>query len=1184
MWKKILKFLLYVLIIGSISALVIGAFVLLELPIESAFITLAVIFGVFFTVLILRKIYIRIKARAQVKRLINEEKPEQQGSDLGMSSSDLLKELRRGWRSAISNLKKSNLRLQGDPVYVLPWYMVVGKPRSGKSTALKNAKLLLPDIDMPKQGDGSTLNLDWWLYEQAIVLDTAGRYAVPDDSHRDKKEWSTLLSMLSRHKQKEPINGIVLVVAADRLLNDSEDQLMEEGRQVRASINELMDKLEVKVPVYLMVTKCDLIDGFDQWSEYLPVEAKLQAMGYLHEGGSLNLDELIDSILSKVLDRIKELRLLMLDRGQSHSNDLLVLPSKIEQIRAGLHTFVGTALKSNPYQDTPTFRGLFFSSSKTELNAQGQSENRGLFLHEFFTRVLPADRGLLDGLPSALRLRRAITNYAVSVAGGVTLAALVVVSLLYTRDLTKLHTIYESYPSIELTAQKVEDPDRGLVIYKKDISEKLYALYTLRSLILDLKEAQSSWIIPWSASFFGTADVDDLISLYNETFKSEILDDIDGDIVERIADLQGRGTSRLAGGLIRRINLLAAEIGNKNQTHEVFLEEKPPISSDYLTTLNEVVSRDSAELFNELNISYLTWNASVLDLLEEQRFLQGAFVALIERNHGDYGWIVDWANQQGNDGVSLSDFWGGTVKLSSPPEIPAAFTQLGRAFILDFLQELVEANDEGSRLAAVRDDFETYYSRRYASAWLEFAERFDEGKMRFRDRKEWLAAIDNLSTKDNPYFKFMRRMESEMGALEVAGLYDGQDQFEFFVDVQDHAGMDTGEAKGDNKKATKAILKGVSKLGKVGKMIAKVGKKGLKAKKKMDKGGDEGPDLDSALDDAAVALKSYNDALADIAFNSESKTQSHTTISTLFTSPDNPGSGDGPMAVAYNAVRDMQRLIGKPRPATKLFWSLYQGSMSVAYDYMEQEANCHLQEQWETEVLAELAGVEKNKLGITLIGESGLLWGYIDGSAAPFLTKRFNKGYLPSIVDKKKIAWSEEFLQFINKASLGRSLVGNEFVVNINTLPTGVNIDAAISPYATFLDLHCADGVQTLSNYNYSDGKQFKWSLESCGDVALQIDLGHVSLRKEYPGPKGFSQFFADFRDGHRVFVASEFPNQESLLRKESVEAIDVNYEFFNHEPVLRVLNSVPLDPPKEIAQCWPKNRVVVEQDKFVAK
>ena len=149
-----------------------------------------------------------------------------------------------------------------------------------------------------------------------------------------------------------------------------------------------MDQLEVKVPIYLMISKCDLIQGFDSWSDQLPNQSKKQAMGYLHEGSSINLDFVIDDILSHVLDRIKELRLIMLERSEAKTNDLLVLPNNIEKIRTGLHHFISTALKDNPYQDTPSFRGLFFSSSIGK-GHRGDSETAVYFLNEFFTKAHP---------------------------------------------------------------------------------------------------------------------------------------------------------------------------------------------------------------------------------------------------------------------------------------------------------------------------------------------------------------------------------------------------------------------------------------------------------------------------------------------------------------------------------------------------------------------------------------------------------------------------------------------------------------------------------------------------------------------------------------------------------------------------------------------------------------------------
>lgn len=165
--------------------------------------------------------------------------------------------------------------------------------------------------------------------------------------------------------------------------------------------------------------------------------------------------------------------------------------------------------------------------------------------------------------------------------------------------------------------------------------------------------------------------------------------------------------------------------------------------------------------------------------------------------------------------------------------------------------------------------------------------------------------------------------------------------------------------------------------------------------------------------------------------------------------------------------------------------------------------------------------------------------------------------------------WEEDFMQFINNADDGRNIVANEFTVKISALPTGINQSATISPYATFIDLHCAEDIQTLANYNYSASNDFVWSLESCGDVTLRIEVGEYSLRKTYSGRKGFALFLSDFRDGRRIFSPDEFPEQASQLRNASVKAIDVNYKITGQRPVIQTLTAVPLSPPQKVMACW---------------
>lgn len=1152
MFKKFLKFLLYVLVISLVAGAVIAVFLLLGKPLEQALVVVGVLFALWLMYVVIRKLIIRARAKQQVQRVLQEEDTSST-SDLGMSEKTLLKELRTNWQTSLKALKKSQLKLRGDPLYVLPWFMVFGKPSSGKSTSLRSAKLLSPKIDFPEHADGSTLNLEWWLYEEAIVIDTAGRYAVPDVEKRDRQEWRSVLRMLATHKQKEPISGLVIVIAADRLLNNSDDLLLEEGRQLRASISDLMGSLEAKPPVYLMITKCDLIPGFSEWCDYLPADALRQPMGYLNEEEGGTLDEIIDTSLDVVLARMKELRLLMLERSHNTSDCLLTLPVEMEKLRTGLHIFSNTALKENVYQETPRFRGMYFSSSIRDGVKPEDSETgvTGAFLQQFYTRILPSDRGMTDNLAAAVRFRNAIKKYSVSIGGAVTVLALLVLSSLYANDVEQLERIKESH--------------RGIKLNQDVVNVELSSLYRLRELIIKMDGANAEWIVPWTGTLKRPAQVQDLVDRYNESFTSNILSRIDEPLKKRIATLNSEETSVIAGGIVRRINMLKRQMA---ENPEEQLDELPEISPEYVVLLDRTISDDAAEYFNELYMSYLSWNNSPLSLAAERSALQSALLDLLERNQGDYGWIIDWANSLGGEPVRLSDFWGGATSFSDDlPVIDPAYTLEGRDTILGFLAELEQANDDSGKLTKILSEFDEFYERKYVRTWVEFAKRFDEGQKALIGKKDWLTAVERMASEGNPYFALMERIHFELEPITYDDDFLSRSLVDYFYELKTFVGDDS--SKGGNGKASKAALKLLGKAGKVGKLASKVGKKALKAKKKM-KGKGKSPDqLAALLESAAGAFGEYKTSLTTVAFSAESRPQSLSAVAALFTAPDSPGSGSGSVAEAEKAVMKLQMMLGKPNSENRIFWDLYTGPLRVTYEFMREEATCHLQEQWEKTVLAELEGISRSKVGNALIGEGGLVWNFIDSTSAAFLHKRHLSGFSPVKVGGRSIPWNESFLDFINNGSVGRNLVNGEYSVKLSSLPTGVNHSAKMSPYSAILELRCADGAQTLANYNYNSSKEFTWSLEKCGDVSLNVSIGQITLRKEYKGEKGFPEFLTDFRDGHRVFVAEEFPDVLAQLKNIDVRAIDVNYEITGQEPVVQILKSVPLNAPPEIVSCW---------------
>lgn len=1138
--KTFLKVLMWIFVILLISAVVLSVNYILEQPLETGLLALLAIFGLWLGFILVRKLIVRLRAKAQVQGLLGSGNADEVDNDLGMTTAELNRSLKQRWNSTIKALKRSQLKYQGDALYALPWYMIFGRPTSGKSTSLRNAKLLLPSIDISKHEDGSTLNLEWWLYEEGIVIDTAGRYAVPDNLERDRKEWNSLLGMISRHRQKEPLNGLVLAVAANRLLECSEEEILEEGRQVRNSINHLMDKLEVKVPVYLMVTKADLIPGFKQWAEYLPEELKNQAMGYLNEATTSDVDSVVDTALDNILDRLKEVRLLMMEQTETPDESLLTLPRSMENVRGGLHTFIKTALKGNAYQEAPRFRGLYFSSSLQEKN--GENVRNGLFLHDFFTKILPADRGSLVSLPSALRIRSAARKYALGISGAVTFSAIVGLSALYESDKSVLDDIYTNYAdsAIEINQEQTDN-------------QVLETAYRLKTLIDSMTQYKAQESLPWGLLTGTGNQLDDLKSQYLDYVKTNIVKRYDDSLKRTIDDLEVGQTSALAGGLVRRINIIQQHLLPDSDI------EAMPIGMDYLTVQNTLVDSEQSDLYNDIYLSYVNWSHSLVDLAEEKKTLQAALLYLVKQNHGDYNWIVQWANSQDFDGISLKDYWGGSYKVVNPPSIDAAYTLEGYEFIQNFLTEFKRANSEDKKLNEIQEDFYKYYQRQYIESWMTFAQRFDEGKLQQRDRKEWQQLLERMATSDNPYFALLGDMHNQLTPFNEAD-FNSKQQLSFFKDVQSYSISDGRKGKGGGKLVKKAL----GKLGKVGKLA----KKAMKVHKKATKG-KKGEDIDSAIDDAVVAVDAYKQALAEIAFKADSRTQSLSSVTTLFETPDSPESGNGSVATAWGAIKQLQALIGKPISTSKVFWHLFTGPMHATYDYMQNESSCELQDRWQNDVLAALDGVSGNQVGNLVVGEGGVLWNYLQNDLAPFVQKKYKRGIVRANVSQRSLGLTEELLDVLNQAENGKFIVGNAFDVHVNALPTGANPGAKIQPYATFVDLYCSDGTQTLANYNYPTSHSFKWALETCGDTTLRIEIGQLTLMKNYVGVKGFSKFLDEFQDGRHIFSATDFPNQQAQLSNANVSFIDVNFEIRGQKPVIQMLESVPLQLPEMAAHCW---------------
>ena len=81
-----------------------------------------------------------------------------------------------------------------------------------------------------------------------------------------------------------------------------------------------MRVLGVKFPVYVLVTKCDLIQGMTQFCAQLPEPSLDQAMGRINTDLTTNVAAFLGEAFEKIGERLRDLRLLIFQKTRSQED------------------------------------------------------------------------------------------------------------------------------------------------------------------------------------------------------------------------------------------------------------------------------------------------------------------------------------------------------------------------------------------------------------------------------------------------------------------------------------------------------------------------------------------------------------------------------------------------------------------------------------------------------------------------------------------------------------------------------------------------------------------------------------------------------------------------------------------------------------------------------------------------
>ncbi len=427
----------------------------------------------------------------------------------GISGSDAIEddseELAARMKDALSTLKRS-AGGKGDFLYDLPWYIMIGPPGSGKTTALVNSGLKFPLAGGAQPsavaGVGGTRYCDWWFTEDAVLIDTAGRYTTQDsDAKGDRQSWFAFLDILKNNRARQPINGVLVAISLQDILMLSPEEIAQHARAIRGRLLELHDRLKIEFPVYALFTKADLVAGFMEFFGNLNEHGRQQVWGATFQTADKKLN-LVGEVPAEFDALIGRLNQEMPDRLQDEPAPgtrvaLYGFPAQMAALKRPIHDFLNAIFEPTRYHANAALRGFYFTSGTQQgtpidrlINALvknfgarevGAAAYSGLgksfFLTDLIQKVIIGEAAWVSMDPAAVRRARLIRAAAFAAILAASAAVLGALYVSYSRNGTLAAAVDAAAKEYAATAGPLAHED---IVADHDYDKILPLLQKLR--------------------------------------------------------------------------------------------------------------------------------------------------------------------------------------------------------------------------------------------------------------------------------------------------------------------------------------------------------------------------------------------------------------------------------------------------------------------------------------------------------------------------------------------------------------------------------------------------------------------------------------------------------------------------------------------------------------------------------
>lgn len=368
--------------------------------------------------------------------------------------------------------------------YHLPWTVLIGEVEEGRHALISSVKTGCRANLLPKEKHMLGKSSGWHFYDNGVVIEASGA------------NLADILNQLHWYRPERAVDNLVLVVSARILLESGASgqsaALSQYGERLFQQLWQAQKTSGFILPVYLFISDCDQVEGFEAFWSTQPENQLQQMIGWSnpYRLDSAFRSEWVSEAFSSTLNALEKAQLRVASGGQEITDvdNFILFLQRFSRLEQPLAEVIDAAFARSGLQEAPPLRGIYFC---------GNLEQRTAFVEDAFQEKIFAERNLA----AVVEKRRFSTNQLLRRFQLGTLAAALVMTVWLGIDVVRFSQTnqYVRGTYAQLVNLTPDDSDAGANTYQlleglDDISQRNLSLVMPLSWI-DWQEGEKEKIV-----------------------------------------------------------------------------------------------------------------------------------------------------------------------------------------------------------------------------------------------------------------------------------------------------------------------------------------------------------------------------------------------------------------------------------------------------------------------------------------------------------------------------------------------------------------------------------------------------------------------------------------------------------------------------------------------------------------